>query len=160
MKKSIVIMFFLVFVILCISPKVNMYTVKADYIEKDNESYQYEFVCKITDIIETKQFKGEGTNIPYTYYSARIIDKIKGELETNIVIKFYGGYDESNNLILMENMNYLEYVKTIMHELGHVLCLDEFTNIESRVNVMHQGIRQYVQFGLADLAAYYYLWRH
>lgn len=108
MKKSIVIMFFLVFVILCISPKVNMFTVKADYIEKDNESYQYEFVCEITDIIETKQFKGEGTNIPYTYYSARVIDKIKGELETNIVIKFYGGYDESNNLILMENMNYLK----------------------------------------------------
>ena len=34
------------------------------------------------------------------------------------------------------NMNRLERIKTTIHEIGHILRLNEFTNKESNQNVM------------------------
>ena len=58
------------------------------------------------------------------------------------------------------NMNKLERIKTTIHEIEHILGLNEFTNKESNQNVMVQGKKEYKSFGPADIAVYRFLWRH
>lgn len=52
------------------------------------------------------------------------------------------------------NMSRNERIKTILHELGHVLGLDEFTGKEESNNVMCQGLMQLTKLGPADIGAY------
>lgn len=52
----------------------------------------------------------------------------------------------------------VERIKTCLYEFGHVLGLDEFTNIETTSNVMHQGIRGVTTLGSADIAVYRAKW--
>ena len=56
------------------------------------------------------------------------------------------------------NMTKFERIKTIIHELGHILGLNEFTGLEEDINVMVQGKREFKQFGPADILVYNYLW--
>ena len=72
-------------------------------------TYDYDFECVIDDIIYTSQFNGQGSKIPYTFFKAKLIKQNNGnDMEGEISIKFYGGYDNKNNLILYENMDMLE----------------------------------------------------
>ena len=51
-----------------------------------------------------------------------------------------------------------EVIKTVIHEFGHALGLNEFTNLEGTNNAMHQGRISYTHLGNADIAVYRYLW--
>ena len=63
------------------------------------------------------------------------------------------------NTYYMDNMTYNQRIKTVLHEFGHVLGLDEFTDLEDQnVNVMHQGIRDITRLGPADIAVYRCNW--
>lgn len=70
------------------------------------EEFDYSFIGEIDSYIFTSYFNGHGTDIPYTYFYVNVLETIKGEVEDKIIIKFYGGYDENNNLILLEGMTY------------------------------------------------------
>jgi len=76
------------------------------------EHYDYAFIGQVISYRETRQYNGNGTNVPYSYFNVNVVKTFKGTLEDNIVIKFYGGYDEDNNLVLFENMNYPEVYQT------------------------------------------------
>ena len=69
------------------------------------ENLDYKFEGCIISKITTSQFNGNGTDIPYTYYYVKISNIFKGSIiEEKVVIKYYGGYDKENNLILLEGM--------------------------------------------------------
>ena len=70
------------------------------------EEFNYAFKGKIDSYITTSQFNGNGTEIPYTFFNVKVLEKIKGNVEDNVIIKFYGGYDLEGNLLLLENMCY------------------------------------------------------
>ena len=62
------------------------------------------------------------------------------------------------NTYLLDNVTYEQRCHTILHEFGHALKLDEFTNLEAKNNVMLQGKLNYMKLGPADIAVYRYLW--
>lgn len=62
------------------------------------------------------------------------------------------------NTFYFDTMTQNQRIKTVLHEFGHVLGLDEFTGIENTNNVMHQGIRELTKLGPADIAAYRAKW--
>lgn len=62
------------------------------------------------------------------------------------------------NLVYFNKMTREERIKTVLHEFGHVLGLDEFTDKESDINIMAQGIRGQTRLGPADIAAYRARW--
>lgn len=66
------------------------------------------------------------------------------------IIKFNDYYYES--------MTEAQRTKTSLHEIGHALGLDEFTDLESTRNVMHQGIRSTTKLGPADIGVYRKKW--
>ncbi len=70
------------------------------------EEFNYVFRGKIDSYISTSQFNGNGTEIPYTFFNVKVLEQIKGNLEENIIIKFYGGYNLEGTLLLLENMSY------------------------------------------------------
>ena len=62
------------------------------------------------------------------------------------------------NTFYFSSMTYYERVKTAMHELGHTLGLEEFTDIDTPNNVMVQGLRSMIKLGPADIGAYRIRW--
>lgn len=72
------------------------------------EEFDYSFVGEISDYISTSQFNGNVTDIPYTYFYVNVLEVNKGELNAVVVIKYYGGYNSDNTLVLLENMLYPE----------------------------------------------------
>lgn len=78
----------------------------ADY-EKDysllnlKDEFNYSFKGQVVSYIGTSQYNGNGTNIPYTYFSVEVLEVEKGEMDSEIIIKFYGGYDNDNVLTLI-----------------------------------------------------------
>lgn len=78
--------------------------VQSDYISK---SFNYKFSGKILKKINTEFKESNNQIIPYTYFKVKVEKKLKGEILDNIIIiKFYGGFDSKNKLILLENMDY------------------------------------------------------
>lgn len=55
------------------------------------EDYDYVFVSQVTKEIETKQYDGTGTEIPYTFYEYEIIELLKGTRKENSLLCVYGG---------------------------------------------------------------------
>jgi len=62
------------------------------------------------------------------------------------------------NNFYFSSMSATERQKTIMHELGHALGLNEFTGYETTINVMVQGIRSMTNIGPADIGIYRQKW--
>ena len=90
------------------SVKNNIMYLHADY-NKDYsqinllDEYDYSFVGIIDKYITTKEYDGTGTNIPYTYYRVIVLDVIKGQLDNDVIIKFYGGKASNGETILLNN---------------------------------------------------------
>ncbi len=62
------------------------------------------------------------------------------------------------NTYYFDSMTIEQRTKTVLHELGHTLGFKEFTGIETKNNVMHQGILSLTKLGPADIAAYRAKW--
>ncbi|MCK9536365.1 MAG: hypothetical protein M0R05_02055 [Bacilli bacterium] len=111
------------------------------------EEFDYSFLGKIDSYICTSQFNGYGTEIPYSFFKVNVLHTYKGELEKTIIIKFYGGYDENNNLILLENMTYPQkneaYIfycnKTTLNYDADERTLDNSYVITMPYNLIKQG---------------------
>lgn len=71
------------------------------------ELFDYSFIGKVASEMGTSQYNGNGMEIPYTFFSVDVIEVKKGEFNSsNVIIKFYGGYDESNTLHLFQDLSY------------------------------------------------------
>lgn len=62
------------------------------------------------------------------------------------------------NTYHMDKWSNDDIIKTVLHELGHSLGLNEFTYLESTDNVMHQGKRKLTKLGPADIGVYRLRW--
>lgn len=74
--------------------------------------FDYCFEGIVSKVESVSQYNGFGTNIPYTFYRVRVINEIKGNVDNEVIIKFYGGYNEQGELILIEN--------TSLPEIGEI----------------------------------------
>ena len=105
MKKTIVVTIIIfVSVMLNCALSTNVKHISADFYDKGRDDYEYELICEIDKILDTKQYDGTGTNIPYTFYKAKVLENYRTYVENEIVIKFYGGVDTDGNVILFEGM--------------------------------------------------------
>jgi hypothetical protein len=58
--------------------------------------------------VESKQYNGIGIEIPYTIYQIKVVDVLKGEIESNKVdITYFGGYEEDFLHVVNRNSNIL-----------------------------------------------------
>lgn len=120
----------------------------ADYLKDYDElnlleEFQYSFVGKIDSYISTSQYNGYGTDIPYSYFYVNILEEVKGDVEDRIVIKFYGGYNEENKLILLDGMSYPQVNETYRFYCNKTNCsydLDGRTIDNSYVITMNQNL--------------------
>lgn len=80
------------------------------------ETFDYVFIGKVIEEVETKQPDGTGTSVPYTFYKIKEIEFLKGEKpEEEGLICFYGGMEskdvrmlcEFNDELLVEGQYYL-----------------------------------------------------
>jgi len=72
------------------------------------EAYDNVMMVQIVDEIETKNYDGTGMDIPYTFYSYKIIKILKGEQVFNQSrICFYGGKKSIKETVLLRNNNEL-----------------------------------------------------
>lgn len=67
------------------------------------ERYDYCFEGIVLKVEQVSQYNGFGTDMPYTYFRVRILRDIKGQTDNEVIIKYYGGYDENGELVLLEN---------------------------------------------------------
>lgn len=74
--------------------------------------FDYCFEGILFKIEGVSQFNGNGTDIPYTFYRVKVTKEIKGNVDNEVIIKFYGGYNEEGELILLEN--------STMPEIGEI----------------------------------------
>jgi len=79
-----------------------------DYRNIDNmiDTFEYCFRGVIIENIGVSQFNGNGVDIPYTYFKVRVTEAIKGMVNPEVIIQYYGGYNEENELILLEDAVY------------------------------------------------------
>lgn len=96
------------------------------------DAFDYAFVGKVVSYINTSQYNGYGTNLPYSFFTVDVLNVYKGNIDSNIIIKFYGGYDNNNNLILFEDMELPEIgVTYIFHCQKTVLSFeDDFRTLD------------------------------
>jgi hypothetical protein len=71
--------------------------------ENPEELFDYKFEGIILGVESVSQYNGNGTDIPYTYYKVKVTKEIKGDVEGEVIIKYYGGYNEEGELLLLEN---------------------------------------------------------
>ncbi len=69
-------------------------------------NFDNHFVGTIKNIHSVSQFNGKGTPVPYTYFNVTVNKVIKGNVDDEVVIKFYGGINEENDLILLDDLSY------------------------------------------------------
>ncbi len=72
------------------------------------DEFDYCFKGRVSSYIQTSQYNGNGSDIPYSFFNVDVTHNIKGNTENSIIIKFYGGYTEDNTLVLLEGMSYPE----------------------------------------------------
>ncbi|MDE6656638.1 MAG: hypothetical protein K2J85_06585, partial [Anaeroplasmataceae bacterium] len=73
------------------------------------EEFDYCFIGIVDSYIQTSQYNGYGTEIPYSYFYVNVTKNLKGRTDKKIIIKFYGGYDETDDsFILCDEMEYPE----------------------------------------------------
>lgn len=101
--------------------KIKTVYISSDIILYENDyelvnAFDYVFVGKIIEEVETKQYDGTGTNIPYTFYKYKEVEFLKGEIpEKEGLMCFYGGLESKyqkhlfnwNDEILEEGKYYL-----------------------------------------------------
>ena len=96
-----------------------------------------------------------------TTNNVKIKDYSDSENDAPVAVTTYNWIFEMTvkyNLVFFTHMSAEQRIKTILHELGHVLGLDEFTNSEDSINVMVQGIRAQTKLGPADIGVYRSKW--
>ena len=77
------------------------------------ETFDYAFIGKVTSLVGSSQYNGNGMEIPYTFFNVKITNVKKGELASNIVIKFYGGYDEENKMARLVDETNEDYLYSL-----------------------------------------------
>ena len=104
--------------------------------------------------------------LPYisTYGNIKRVEIVMADLEPGTA----GCYTYRNGVkkqIIEINTDFINiyndglHLKTIMHELGHALKLNDFPKeIENSSNIMIKGPKEYVRLGPADIGAYRYNW--
>lgn len=80
--------------------------------ESPLDYFDYCFEGFATKVEHVSQYNGFGTDIPYTYFRVKVTKEIKGDVEKEVLIKYYGGYNEAGELELMNDAT--------MPELGEI----------------------------------------
>lgn len=141
---------------------VNNSTLDVHYYEDTQYDFELDEAIRIWNEMGIIYFDETSVEIPRL--NLHIYD---GELERTIVA-------QTNfvlNTIVLDEVYYAsmteeQRIKTLLHELGHVLGMNEFNssgnddiiNSESTSNVMVQGIRSLTDLGPCDKYMYYWIW--
>jgi hypothetical protein len=141
---------------------VNDSTLSISYYESTKYDYELSEAIRIWNDMNIVSINQAGNRIPLI--NLHIYDASKGS-EYVALTNF-----PLNEIILNDdyylNMTQDQRIKTLLHELGHALGMNEF-NIsgngsllfdESTSNVMRQGIRSLTSLGSCDKYMYYWLW--
>ena len=115
-NKIITFIFFIAFSLLSSTITLNALdnTERTSYLQPDYFSdlentedliglFDYCFEGMLFKLEGVSQYNGNGTDIPYTFYRVKVTKKVKGIVDNQVIIKFYGGYNEEGELILPEN---------------------------------------------------------
>lgn len=124
----IILIFSTIFYFSFSEPKVKYIDSDIDIPENDKvfvDGSEYVFIGKINQKEETKQYKGKGTDIPYTFYSVEYVHFLKGELlSEDSKICFYGGEGAFNTIELLTHNDEV----LIEEEYYLFLCNDKTKN--------------------------------
>lgn len=120
MKNKVVLKFILLFLMIFVvsitanirvhaqNTATNVHYVHADYEHNYNTAesiidlFDYCFKGVIVENVGVSQFNGNGFDIPYTFFRVRVTEQVKGVVNREVIIKFYGGFNQKNELILLE----------------------------------------------------------
>jgi hypothetical protein len=101
------------------------YAIDYDSVEDMSTLFDYSFVGIVKKYLDTSQYNGYGSNIPYTFFEVKVTEEIVGDVENSVVITFYGGANEKGTMVLMENgempaidQEYLFYANKVVDEQG------------------------------------------
>ncbi len=129
------------------------YKIKSKFLDEINYGLK---IWNDMDIISFKPDTSSTTNnITISDYTDKENNAPVAITTYRVILDMTGKY----NLAYFNTMTRDERIKTILHEFGHVLGLDEFNNMESDINIMVQGIRSQTKLGPADIAAYRARWK-
>lgn len=130
---------------------------KIKYVEQSNvllynhdkefvDSFEFVFVGKVKEEIQTKQYDGTGMNLPYTFYSFEVVHTLKGNKDSsNSLLCFFGGYKNQKKLELLKNND--ELIET---ERYYLFFANRNDDSMSRVGLNNYIISDNIQKVLLD----------
>lgn len=130
---------------------------KVRYNSSSKYTNEINYAVKEWSKLETVKFIG---NSNLSIYNLTFSDYTDVDSDTIAFTRYAWifGVDVCFNVYKMDRISQKCRNKTSMHEVGHVLGIDEFTGKEARNNVMHQGELELEKLGPADIAIYRIKW--